>query len=101
MSGKKKNMKKKISEEEIDDVIVAESNYDSAWEEPVQVRRSATTSLHIPGHLASRAAFLAKLHREAGVEDWIVRIIRERIELEEVAFVAAKRELAAKASAGS
>ena len=101
MSDKKKNMKKKISEEEIDDIVVAESSKDSAWEEPIQVLKSAPTSLSIPGHLASRAAFLAKLHRESGVEDWIVRIIRERIEIEEVAFIEAKRELAAKASVGS
>jgi len=48
----------------------------------------------LPGDLASRAAFLAKLHKESSVEEWLVRVIRERIELEEV--VEAKRELASK-----
>jgi len=52
--------------------------------------------LSIPANLAARAAFLAHLHREPGIEEWIMRIIRERIELEEVAFVEAKHELIAR-----
>jgi hypothetical protein len=47
----------------------------------------------IPSELAARAAFLAKLHRENNVEDWLTRIIKERVELEEVAFNEAKREM--------
>jgi hypothetical protein len=43
--------------------------------------------------LAARAAFLAQVHRASGVEEWLTRVIRERIELEEVAFAAAKRDL--------
>jgi hypothetical protein len=41
---------------------------------------------------------LARLHRERCVEEWLMRIIRERIELEEFAFVEAKREIAVKGS---
>jgi hypothetical protein len=48
----------------------------------------------MPEPLAARAAFLARLHREKNVEDWLSRIIRERVELEESAFSRAKRELA-------
>jgi hypothetical protein len=36
--------------------------------------------LSIPGELAARAAFLAKLHREAGLGKWVERIVRERVE---------------------
>jgi hypothetical protein len=55
---------------------------DSAWEKPIRVHQAAPASLSIPAELAARAAFLA----------------RERIELEEVAFVEAKRDLARKRS---
>jgi hypothetical protein len=55
--------------------------------------------LSIPFELASRATFLTRLHRETDVGKWLVRIIRERIEIEEVAFVEAKRELIQKVSA--
>jgi len=39
---------------------------------------------------------LAKLHREKSIEEWLTRIIRERIELEEIAFSEVKRELKGK-----
>lgn len=85
-----------MSQEEIDQRVVAEADDVSAWEKPIRVKRVRGTSLSIPGDLAARAAFLAKLHREGRVDDWLARIIRERIELEEVAFTEAKRELATK-----
>ena len=59
----------------------------------VPVRRKPA-SLSIPGELAARAAFLARLHREAGVDQWVERIVRERVELEESAFNEAKKKLA-------
>jgi hypothetical protein len=39
---------------------------------------------------------LAQVHRASGVEEWLTRVIRERVELEEVAFAEAKRDLAGK-----
>ncbi len=90
--------RKKLSQGEIDQLVVAQANNDSAWEKPFHVHQSKPSSFSLPGDLASRAAFLAKLHKETGVEKWLVRVIRDRIELEEVAFVEAKRELASKSS---
>ena len=98
MSAKGKTMKKKLPKEEIDEIVVKQADNDSAWEEPIHVRKTKPTSLSIPADLAARAAFLAKLHRETSIKEWLMRIIRERIELEEVAFVEAKREIAAKRS---
>jgi hypothetical protein len=86
-------MQKKLSEEEIDEIVEAEANNDSAWEEPIPVHRGDMTSLSLPTELVKRAIFLARLHREANVEKWLMHIIRERIELEENAFFAAKRDL--------
>ena len=60
---------------------------------PVRVVRAKAASLSLPAELAPRAAFLAKLHREKSLEAWLMRIIKERVELEEGAFGQAKREL--------
>ncbi len=89
-------MKRKFSEEEIDRFVVAQGNDNLAWEKPVRVRRPRPASLTIPAKLAARAAFLARLHRQPTMEEWLAQIIRERVELEEAAFAGAKRELASK-----
>jgi hypothetical protein len=52
--------------------------------------------LCIPANLAARAAFLARLHRRRNVDDWLTRIIQERVEFEEAAFAGMKRDLTAK-----
>jgi hypothetical protein len=83
-----------LSQEAIDRLVVSESEDDSAWEAPVRVKRSKPASLSLPGDLAARAAFLARLHRETGLDKWVERIVRERVELEEFAFSEAKKNLA-------
>ncbi len=83
-----------LREEAIDALVVSQSEDESAWEAPLAVVRSKPASLSIPGDLAARAAFLARLHREAGVDKWVERIVRERVELEESAFNQAKKKLA-------
>ena len=83
-----------LDQEAIDRLVVSQSDDNSAWEPPVRVRRSKPASLSLPGDLAARAAFLAKLHREAGLAQWVERVVRERVELEEVAFNQAKKKLA-------
>jgi hypothetical protein len=99
MSTRKRSKKFTILDPaEIDRIVVSQADDDSAWSEPVRVKRSKPASLSIPGELASRAAFLAKLHREAGVEKWIERVVRDRVELEELAFREVRKKLA---SAGS
>jgi hypothetical protein len=91
---KAKKKRKIPSEIEIDQKVISQANEESAWEKPVQVKRTKPASLSIPAELAARAAFLARLHREKGPAAWLTRIIRERVELEEVAFIEAKRDLA-------
>jgi hypothetical protein len=89
-------IKKNLSEQEIDQIVVVQADDDSAWEKPIRVRRTKSASLSIPADLAARAAFLAQLHRTKNVEEWLTHIIQERIELEETAFVRVKQDLAAK-----
>ncbi len=88
-----KKSKKKLSEPEIDQIVTAQANDDSAWEKPVRVRRTRPASLSIPADLAARTAFLAQLHRTKNVDDWLTHIIQERIELEEAAFIGIKQDL--------
>ena len=82
-----------LSQEAVDRRVVAQSENDSAWEGPIRVKRSKPASLSIPGELAARAAFLARLHRAGGLESWVERVLRERVELEEFAFSEAKKNL--------
>ena len=93
MNSKKKHSRNRLSEEEIDKIVESQAEDDSAWERPVKVRRAKSTALSLPSELAARAAFLARLHREKNVEEWLSRIIKERVELEEVAFSEAKRAM--------
>jgi len=93
MNSKKKHSRNRLSEEEIDKNVESQAEDDSAWERPVKVRRAKSTALSLPSELAARAAFLARLHREKNVEEWLSRIIKERVELEEVAFSEAKRAM--------
>ena len=94
---KRRNMtpsKSKLTQDQVDQFVTAQADEDSAWQKAVVVRRSKSTSLSIPAELAARAAFLARLHRESRVEKWVERIVRERVEIEESAFTAAKKTLA-------
>jgi hypothetical protein len=91
-------MKQHLSQDDIDRIVIAHADDDSAWEKPIRVRRKKSASLAIPADLAARAAFLARLHRQPSIEEWLTRVIRERVELEEAAFAGVKRELATKQS---
>lgn len=85
-----------LSEEEIDALVEAQADDDSAWDESVGVHRTESASVSLPSDLAARAAFFARLHRETNFEDWLRRVIQERLDLEEAAFATLKRELATK-----
>ncbi|MCI0421342.1 MAG: hypothetical protein L0312_19310 [Acidobacteria bacterium] len=92
--GKKKKVGQP-SEREIDLEVEAAAGNPGSWEKPVRARRGKLASLSIPADLAARAAFLARLHREKHVDEWLARIIRERVEIEEDAFAEAKRTVVA------
>lgn len=89
-------MKKKTTrtiEKEVDNRVTAQADDDSAWEKAVQVHRSESEAISIPAEVASRAAFFARLHREPSLDHWIKKVIAERIDIEEAAFAATKRDL--------
>jgi hypothetical protein len=86
-------MKVKQSQDEIDKIIVSQTEDNSKWDKPIRVNRKNVAKVSIPAELAARAAFLARLHKQPGIEEWLTHIILERVELEEAAFAGAKREL--------
>jgi len=85
--------KRYYSEKETDDIVISQTDDDSAWEDPIQVQRTKPVNISIPPDMATRALFLAKLHREKKLEKWLTRIIQERIDIEESAFAQVKREM--------
>lgn len=96
MKTKRNTTKARASEAEVDAIVESQADDDSAWSKPIRARKAKLESVSIPADLAARAAFLARMHREKKVEDWLRRIIKERVEMEEIAFVETKRELASR-----
>ncbi len=87
-----------LSEKEIDEIVVAQADNDTAWAQPVLVRQAKTATVSLSADLAARAGFFARLHRERNIETWIGKVIQERLDLEEAAFTGLKREIALKTS---
>jgi len=87
---------KRLTEDEIDRIVVDQANKDSAWAKPVHVKRPQGSALTIPSDLAARASFLARLHGSSGLDEWVTHVLRERVELEEGALSAARRDLSAR-----
>lgn len=82
-----------VTQDEIDQLVVAEADDDSAWEAPIFVQPTTPNLVALPAELASRAAFVARLHRATSVEEWLLHIIRERLEMEESIYGEVKRDL--------
>ena len=91
---KKKNQ---LTEEEIDELVIAQADDDNAWEEPVKVERDFLASLALSPELAARAAFFAQLHNMP-VAAWLESIIQERLAFEESAFAGLKQVMEKKAT---
>jgi hypothetical protein len=94
--GYMKSKLKVISEQEIDQRVIDQADDESGWEAPVNVRKSKSTSVKLPSDLTSRAAFFARLHRGGSLDNWLIRVIQERLDIEEAAFSGFKKELDAK-----
>ena len=98
MKTKSKVKKKALSEEDVDQLVESLADDGDAWETPIQVSAKQPASLLLPTNLAVRAAFLAKLHKERDMRAWLKRVITERIEFEESAFMEFKKTLASNRS---
>lgn len=83
--------KGKLSQQEIDDIVIAQADDENAWEEPINVKVVVPDTMTLPPRLAARAAFFAQLHNMDSAEVWLQQIIQERIAFEEAAFAGIKR----------
>lgn len=84
--------KRKLTEEEIDRLVIAEANDTSKWEKPVAVK---PTSIRFSPAIIERAKYFAKLHKTRGYQTWLKQVVEERIKLEEELLSDFKRELKA------
>jgi len=94
MNAPKKSKATAADQEAKDRLVVSQAGDGSAWDPAIRVKRSKRAALSLPGELAARAAFLARLHRDAGIDHWVERVVRERVEIEEFAFKETKKKLA-------
>lgn len=85
-----KYKKRKLSEEEIDQLVIAEAEDLTKWEEPISVK---PTSIRLSPSIIEKARYLAKLHKARGYQTWLKHIIEERIKLEEEILSNFEREL--------
>ncbi len=88
--------RQKLSDEEIDDMVIAQTEDATAWDEAIQVKRIKGATLSLPAAVRERALFFARLHRENSLESWLKRIILERLDMEEAAFSGYKKEMITK-----
>jgi hypothetical protein len=82
---------KLLSENEIDEIVIAQADDNQFWEDPIYVSGNVSVDLVLPPDLVKRAAFFARLHDMPDMETWLRQIIRERVHFEEAAFVGLKR----------
>ena len=82
--------KKRLTEEEIDKLVIAEANDMSKWGKPIAVK---ATSIRFSPSIIEKAKYLAKLHKARGYQTWLKQIVEERIKLEEKLLSDYKREL--------
>lgn len=85
-----------LSEQAIDQLVVTQANDEVAWSKPIRIRKRKSATMSLSAALSTRAAFFARLHREKSVDVWLIKIIQERLDLEEAAFVGLKRDLASR-----
>lgn len=95
---KSRRKTKPLAKNEIDVAVVAQSNDETAWEKPVRVRRTRKASISLTAETAARAAFFARMHRQASAEAWLRQVIEERLNMEEAALAGVKKQLMQNAS---
>jgi hypothetical protein len=74
--------RQKYTEEEIDKILEQEADELCKAGEPKRRKRQVTT-LQLPPMWLEKAKYLAMLHNFSDYRDWIERIVKERLRLEE------------------
>ncbi len=71
---------KKLTEKEIDKIVIEEADDMSKWEKPMTV---IPNSIRFSPLIIKKAKYLAKLHNASSYQIWVKQVVEERIELEE------------------
>jgi hypothetical protein len=72
--------KKRLTEEEIDSIVISEADDIAKWEKPIKVR---PVLVRFSPSVIEKAKYLSGLHRIRGYRAWLKQIVKERIEQEE------------------
>jgi len=75
--------KRKLTEQEIDEIVIREADDINKWEEPISVKASGEASILLSPDTIRKAEYFARLHKYRGYQTWLKRIIEERIKTEE------------------
>jgi predicted DNA-binding protein len=82
--------KKRLTEEEIDRLVIADADDISKWGKQIAVK---PTSIRFSPSIIEKAKYLAKLHKSRGYQTWLKQVVEERIKQEEKLLSDFKREL--------
>ena len=75
----------KLSEKEIDELVIKDANDLSKWETPIEVKPGVkATVIRLNNQLIERAKFFASLYNIQSYQEWLEQIIQERIQQEEI-----------------
>jgi predicted DNA binding CopG/RHH family protein len=88
-----KNYTKKLTEEKIDEIVIKEADDLSKWEKPIRVKAPQAISIRLSAELIQKVKLLAKIHKTNNYQDWLEKIIKERIHLEEELLESIKSNL--------
>ena len=90
--------KEKLTEQEIDEIVIGEANDMTKWEEPISVEPSGAISIRLSPDTIKKANYFAKLHKYRGYQTWLKRIIEDRIKTEEEILRELKQRLESESS---
>lgn len=78
-----KKKSKKLTDEQIDEMVIKEADDLSKWDEPIKVKAPQAISLRLSAELIQKIKFMATIHKTDTYQNWLEKIIKERIQLED------------------
>ena len=88
----------RITEQEIDEIVISEANDISKWEKPISVKPSGAASIRLSPDTIRKARYFARLHKYRGYQTWLKQIIEDRIKTEEEILKDLKQRLESETS---
>jgi hypothetical protein len=77
-----KKDKSKLTEDEIDEIVIRQADDPSAWGKLVHVKAMSVVPIPLSPRLIEKAKVIARRRRMKGYQAWMQRVIQERIKLE-------------------